>query len=152
MTQYPSIDMFPYYVNLPQMPGGYYLPQCYTGNVLYQNPSDYLNISQNIKQCTVQYPAQNAPAFKGAATEIVKSAQDSVEIQDKATKKEKSVGAKIALWTGTAIGGIVLGVVAFSKHQTAKLNKLYKEKLVPKVFDKELTFADRSEEHTNSIY
>ena len=80
------------------------------------------------------------PSFQGAANAIKTLPNDTVEIDGK--KKKLSIGAKIAIGVGTTLAVLVGGAYAISKHQTHKLQRLYKEKLVPKIFDKELTFTE----------
>ena len=78
--------------------------------------------------------------FKAQTVSVQNYPPDTVEIAGK--KKKLSIGAKIAIGVGTTLAVLVGGAYAISKHQTYKLQKLYKEKLVPKIFDKELTFTE----------
>lgn len=56
--------------------------------------------------------------------------QDTVEISTKPKKKKRSLGAKIAIALGSTVGALVIFALAYAKHQSIKLNKLYQEKLV----------------------
>ncbi len=78
--------------------------------------------------------------FKAQTVSVQNYPPDTVEIAGK--KKKLSLGAKIAIGVGTTLAVLVGGAFAISKHQTNKLQRLYKEKLVPKIFDKELTFTE----------
>ena len=100
-----------------------------------ETPVQPLGINQ-----TALLTAQSVPSFQGAANAIKTLPNDTVEINGK--KKKLSIGAKIAIGVGTTLAVLVGGAYAISKHQTYKLQKLYKEKLVPKIFDKELTFTE----------
>ena len=91
----------------------------------------------------------NSVFEKGSSANTVSSSNvlekspsaDTVEISSKKEKKKGlSTGAKVAIGVGSVLTLIVGGAFAISKHQTNKLQKLYKEKLVPKIFDKELTY------------
>ena len=93
--------------------------------VNYNNINIQPKVRTNFKAQTV--PVQNYPP-------------DTVEIAGK--KKKLSLGAKLAIGFGTTLAVIVGGAYAISKHQTYKLQKLYKEKLVPKIFDKELIYTE----------
>ena len=79
-------------------------------------------------------------AFRGTQTGTIP--QDSVEISTNPKKKKRSIGKKIAIGLATTAGAVVVFALAFAKHQSVKLNKLYDEKLIKKIFDKELAFKE----------
>ena len=81
------------------------------------------------------------PSFQGAANAIKTLPNDTVEINGK-KKTGMSTGAKVGLGILGTVAGLCIAGVAISRHQTSKLEKLYKEKLVPKIFDKEIQFTD----------
>ena len=68
--------------------------------------------------------------------------QDTVELSNKEKKKKLSIAAKIGIGIGATIFCVVGTMYAISKHQMYKLNKLYKEKLIPKIFDKKINFTE----------
>lgn len=90
---------------------------------------------------TTLLTAQSVPSFQGAANAIKTLPNDTVEINGK-KKSGMSTGAKVGLGILGTVAGLCIAGVAISRHQTSKLEKLYKEKLVPKIFDKEIQFTD----------
>jgi len=80
--------------------------------------------------------------FRGKSNNLT---QDTVELSSSAPKKKKlGAGAKIAIGIVSGVAVLLGTMVAVSKLQTNRLTKLYKEKLVPKVFDKKLVFKEAS--------
>ena len=90
---------------------------------------------------TALLTAQSVPSFQGAANAIKTLPNDTVEINGK-KKTGMSSGAKVGLGILGTVATLCIAVVAISKHQRIKLEKLYKEKLVSKIFDKEIQFTD----------
>lgn len=96
--------------------------------------ADFLRVTNQInpQQFKTNLNGQNynsAPVhFMGKQS--AQNPQDTVEISTKPKKKKRSLGAKIAIALGSTVGALVIFALAFAKHQSIKLNKLYQEKLV----------------------
>ena len=83
--------------------------------------------------------SNNVIRFRGTAQTVP---TDTVEISTKPQKKKRGIGKKILIGVGATVGALVLSALLIAKHKTVKLEKLYKEKLVPQIFEKELTFTE----------
>ena len=95
--------------------------------------------SQTTNINNIQPKAQTA--FRAQTAPVKDYPPDTVAIYSK-KKKKVGLGTKIAIGIGATLAVLIGGIYAISKHQTNKLQRLYKEKLVPKIFDKELTFIE----------
>ena len=79
-------------------------------------------------------------AFKAQTTPVKNYPSDTVEIQGK--KKKLSIGAKISIGVGVLLAGTIATIAILSKRMPKHIEKLYKEKLIPKTFDKKLVYKD----------
>jgi len=71
--------------------------------------------------------------------------QDTVQIAGKETtaqKKKLSKGAKWAIGIGGTFAALVTAALLYSRHQYAKISKIYKEKLITKTFKEKLDFKE----------
>lgn len=80
-------------------------------------------------------------SFRGNVTQPIP--QDTVELSTQPKqKKKRSVGKKILIGLGITASAVVVAALAYAKHQAVKLDKLYNEKLVKKLVDKEIVFTE----------
>lgn len=94
--------------------------------------SQITNINNIQPKAQVSFRAQTAP--------VKDYPPDTVEIQGK--KKGLSKGAKCGIALGILATGTIATLAILSKRMPKHLEKLYKEKLVPKTFDKELVYKE----------
>ena len=121
----------------PYLNNGFYYPQTVMNDSLQTIPFQNYGENYSIPTANISYPS-----FQGAAAAIETLPEDKVEVADKAKKKKRSLGARIAIGLGITLAAVATAYIAICKHQTNKLQRLYKEKLVPKIFDKEITFTE----------
>lgn len=79
-------------------------------------------------------------SFRAQTTPVKDYPPDTVEISGK--KKGLSTGAKWGIALGILATGTIATLAILSKRMPKHLEKLYKEKLVPKTFDKELVYKE----------